>query len=94
MNAAIPPAVLARIAAADIHERLNRRAVLQLGMRDRLRCFIRQSGPLSAKEAQDWVTCIAELVGDDIREIKKDLTEVSITLEGLDSYEAPDPRDD
>jgi hypothetical protein len=89
MNAATPEQ-MARMARADIEQRLNMREVTLSAFRNRLRCFIRQSGPLRAKEAQDMVCCIAELLGDDLREVKASLTDVSIDLEGIDHFEDSD----
>lgn len=84
MNAAISPEVLGRIAEMDIAERLNMRAELLFGMRERLKCFTRTNGRLSAKEAQDFVCCLAECMGDDLREIKQALREdIACDLEGV-----------
>jgi hypothetical protein len=81
MNAATPQQ-LAHIAEQDIEERLNFRASYLQSTRDRLKCFIRMSGPLNAKEVQDMVCCLAVCTGNDIREIAEELTEVSRSCEG------------
>ncbi|MBT2300407.1 hypothetical protein J7E70_08005 [Variovorax paradoxus] len=94
MNVAISPQVLAHIAEADIAERLNFRAAYLESMRGRLKCFVRTNGRMNAQEAQDMLCCLAECLGDDIREIKASLTDISVDLDGLIHYEAPDPRDD
>lgn len=81
MNASISPEVLGRIAVQSINDRLNMRAELLFGMRERLKCFTRMNGRLTAKEAQDWVCLISEILGNDIRELKDDFTELSMQLE-------------
>jgi len=86
MNAAISPEVLAHIAESDIAERLNFRSAYLESMRSRLKCFTRTNGRLTAKEAQDLVCCLAECLGDDIREVKASLTDVSIELDSIIHY--------
>lgn len=90
MNASISPEVLGRIAVQSINDRLNMRAELLFGMRERLKCFTRTNGRLSAKEAQDFVACVAECLDGYLREVKEDLTEVSITLDGIIYYGSDD----
>lgn len=85
MNA-VTPQVLAHIAEQDIAERLNFRSAYLESMRSRLKCFSRTNGRLTAQEAQDWLCCIAECLGDDLREIKGSLTDVSVDLEGIIYY--------
>lgn len=94
MNASISPEVLGRIAVQDINQRLNLRSELLFGMRDRLKCFTRMNGRLTAEESKDWLCCVAECMGNDLREIAKAVKEdIVCDLEGV-KYEAPDPRDD
>ena len=89
MNAAISPEVLGRIAAQDITDRLNMRFELLFGMRERLKSFTRRNGRLTAKEAQDFVCCLAECMGDDLREIKQALREdIACDLEAVHHGEA------
>lgn len=90
MNAAISPEVLGRIAQQDISDRLSMRTETLFGMRDRLKCFTRTNGRLNAKETLDFVCCLAECMGDDLREIKAALTDVACDLDGIIHYGKPE----
>lgn len=86
MNASISPEVLGRIAAQDINDRLNMRSELLFGMRERLKCFTRMNGRLTAKEAQDFICALVECMGGDLKEAKASLTDVSCDLDGIIHY--------
>lgn len=80
---------LSRISRAQIHRRLNERSMELFRIRDQIKTIVK-SGKLTAKEAQDMVCCLAECLGDDIREVKESLTEVSCDLDGIIHYGSND----
>jgi len=86
MNASISPEVLGRIAVQSINDRLSMRAELLFGMRERLKCFMRTNGRMDAKELQDFVCCLRECIGSDLKEAKASLLDLSIDLDGIIYY--------
>lgn len=91
MNA-VSSEMLARIAEQDIEDRLKSRAARLEYFMHGIKQLARTNGRFTPQESLDLLCCVAECMGDDIREVAKAIKEdIACDLEGIIH---PGDRDD